>query len=370
MTKPGGSAFSRVEAVMRGQENPGAWGAPLSVAEKVYGWGVKIRNALYDHQILKPAQAPCKIISVGNLTVGGTGKTPFVMLLAEKLISSAPDNWSFGILARGYGGRAKAGVYVVCDGKKLGDRPPVSADEPYMLARRLGVVPVVCAPKRIKGAVELVKRFKVDAIILDDGFQHRAISRDLDILLVDALNPFGNGHLFPRGVLREQVTGIKRADLIVVTGAEGLSERERDKLKARISVYARGDVEILCVDGQITGFEDMDANPAPWPDDPVYGFCAIANPAYFKSALKKMNIKLAGFMEFGDHHWFSDEDIERIRFGAVDCKAAAIVTTEKDAVKLIDRYKRLGLPLKIAVWEMEITEGGEKLDSAILKIIG
>ncbi|VAX22782.1 Tetraacyldisaccharide 4'-kinase [hydrothermal vent metagenome] len=369
MTRPDSSIRDRVEAVMRGHENPGAWGAPLFVAEKVYGLGVKARNALYDLHVLKPQEAPCKIISVGNLTVGGTGKTPFVMLMAEKLRATAPDNWSFGILSRGYGGKAASGVHVVCDGSALGAGPPVSADEPYMLARKLGVVPVVCAPKRIEGAVELVERFKVDAIIMDDGFQHRAISRDLNILLVDALNPFGNGHLFPRGVLREHVSGIKRADLVVISGASGLGEGERGELTARIGELAREDVDIIAVEGQITGFEDMEANPAPPPDAPVYAFCAVANPDYFKDSLEKMNIKLAGFRAFGDHHWFSDEEIERIRADAVGCQASAIVTTQKDAVRLIDRYKKLGLPLKIAVWKMEITEGGEKLDLAISEII-
>lgn len=370
MNRPYSSLRDRVEAVMRGHEKPGAWGAPFWVAEKIYGLGVKARNALYDLRILKPEQAPCKIISVGNLTVGGAGKTPFVMLLAKKLKATAPDNWSFGILSRGYGGKGKAGVHVVCDGAELGDRPPVSADEPYMLARKLGNTPVVCAPKRIEGAVLLNKRLKVDAVILDDGFQHRAISRDLNILLIDALSPFGNGHLFPRGVLREPVSGIRRADLVVIVGASGSSGGERGELMTRIEALARRDVEILTVDGRITGFEDMDANPAPAPDAPVYGFCGIANPAYFKNALEKANIKLAGFKAFQDHHWFSDEDVERIRIDAADCKADAIITTEKDAVRLIGRHKGFSLPLKIAVWEMEITEGGEKLDSAILKIIG
>ncbi len=370
MTRPDGSMRDRVEAVMRGQENPGAWGAPLWVVEKIYGSGVKARNALYDLHILKPAQAPCKIISVGNLTVGGTGKTPFVLLMAEKLIATAPDDWSFGIVSRGYGGKAKQGVHVVCDGAALGDGPPVSADEPYMLAKKLGTIPVVCAPRRIEGAVELVKRFGVDAVIIDDGFQHRAISRNLNILLVDALNPFGNGHLFPRGVLREHVSGIKRADLVVITGADGLDGEERGELAHRITRLARRDVDIIAVDGRITGFEDMDANPSPPPDAPVYAFCAIANPAYFKNELEKKNIKLAGFKAFGDHHWFSDEDIERIRADATGCEASAIVTTQKDAVRLIDRYKRLGFALKVAVWKMEITEGGEKLDSAISEIIG
>lgn len=361
---------NRVEAVMRGRQTPGAWGVPLWVAEKVYGLGVKAKNALYDSGIINPSPAPCKIISVGNLTTGGTGKTPFVLLLARKLMATAPDSWSFGILSRGYGGTAKARVHVVCDGAKLFDKPPASADEPYMLGKKLGVIPVVCAPKRIEGAVELKKRFGVDAVILDDGFSHRAISRDLDILLVDALNPFGNGRLFPRGVLREPLSGIKRAGLLVITGASSLDDGQRGQLMAQMAGLAGKDVGILAANARITGFEDMDNNPSALPDAPVYGFCAIANPAYFKNALKKENVKLAGFKAFADHHWFSDEEIERIRAEADASQAAAIVTTEKDAVRLIDRYQRLGLPLKIAVLEMEITEGGEKLDSAISEIIG
>ncbi len=362
------SARDRVEAIMRGVENPGILLVPLSLAEALYGFGVKTRNALYDKNILFTGKAPCKVISVGNLTVGGAGKTPFVELLVKKIAGRYPESLRPGILSRGYGGRAKTKLHVVSDGAALGPLPPVSADEPYMLARKLKNIPVVCSPDRLAGAAVLVERFGVNVIILDDGFQNRAINRDLDILLIDALNPFGSGRLIPRGVLREPVKEIRRSDFVVLTGAAGMNEDEREGIKSRVRSLAGKDTPVITAAGRIIGFAGIDGAPVSPPDGRVYCFCAIANPDYFRQTLEDMGLTIAGFKAFKDHHWFTSGDIERISREAAASGAGSIITTEKDAVRLLERETRFDLSLKIAVLEIEITGGEEELDGVLAEI--
>ncbi len=197
--------------------------SPLSLA---YGAGVRLRLFLYGAGILKTKRLPCAVISVGNITAGGTGKTPVTMHIAELLKKRGRR---VAILSRGYKRRSK-GVCVVSDGKDILLDPLQAGDEPYLMALRLPGVPVIVGEDRVKAGEYLIKRFSPECIVLDDGFQHVRLSRDLNILLVDSKTGLGNDQLLPGGILREPSGGIGRADLILVKDT-GLKASEEQRLK-------------------------------------------------------------------------------------------------------------------------------------------
>ena len=175
--------------------------------------GVRLRNMAFDHAWLITRELPCPVISVGNLTVGGTGKTPMVIYLAEKIQKMG---FKPAILSRGYRRKGK-GTTIVSDGRK----PPLdyteSGDEPALMAQRLPKIPIVVDEIRFRGGTHLVRKFDPDVVILDDGFQHRWLHRDLDIVLMDAASPFSDGKMLPAGRLREPPKNLKRADLVAIT---------------------------------------------------------------------------------------------------------------------------------------------------------
>jgi len=349
---------------MRGTEPPGYLRPLLAAFERVYALGVGLRNQAYDIEALKPVCVSPKVISVGNLTVGGSGKTPFVELVVRKLVPRRA-----GILSRGYGGRSGEPIHVVSDGVSLCAPPPMSADEPYMLARRLKGVPVVCAPCREKGAVFMAQRFGLDAIVLDDGFQRRSVHRDLDILLIDASSAFGSALLIPLGMLREPVAGARRADLIVITNAQNAGKGRIESLKNDIRLAAGMDKPIITSGGRVPGFFGIDGSRASAPNGPAFVFCGIANPDRFEESLKAGGVAIAGRMAFADHHQYSNGDIAMISAEADKSKAVAIITTEKDAVRMLNlEFPAGGLTMVYAGYETFIIEGEDLLDTALADV--
>jgi tetraacyldisaccharide 4'-kinase len=354
----------KIERIMRGAEPPGALRPLLAAFEGVYALGVGLRNTAYDIEALKPVRVPPKVISVGNLTVGGSGKTPFAELVVRKLIPHRA-----GILSRGYGGKSGKPVHVVSDGSSLSAPPPVSADEPYMLARRLSGVPVVCAPCRERGAVFMAQRFGLGAIILDDGFQRRSVNRDLDILLIDASSAFATARLIPLGMLREPVTGSARADVIVITNAQNAGKERIESLKNEIRHAAGTDKPIVTAGGRSTGFFGIDGTRVSAPNGPAFAFCGIANPDRFEESLRYEGVTIAGRMAFPDHHQYSKDDMARVSAEAGKLNAAAIITTEKDAVRLLNLEFPAGGPKVVyAGYETFIIEGENLLDMALANI--
>ncbi len=187
---------------------------PLTVISWIYAIVIRIRQMLYRRGLFKTRQLPCKVISVGNVTLGGTGKTPLVIALAREL---RKRGITVGILSRGYKGMKEKIGGVVSDGKRILLTPAEAGDEPFMLARQLSDIPVFVGKKRYAMGTYAHKRFGMDCLILDDGFQHLGIKRDADIVLIDARRRFGNGRLFPRGPLREPLRCLRRASLLVLT---------------------------------------------------------------------------------------------------------------------------------------------------------
>ena len=347
---------AHVERIMLGQSPPGIIYLPLATASAVYSAGLSARNLLYGSGLLSPFHASCRVISVGGLTLGGAGKTPLAIHIA-RLISKKKK---VGILSRGYGQLAREEALVVSDGATLCPPPPYSADEPYMMARKLPTIPVVTAPKRASGAAVLVERFGVDVIILDDGFGHRALHRDMDIVLVDkhALDP-ARRKLFPLGYLREPPDSLARADVAVVMIRDADDENKVEEYTSQIRGFAGKDIHVAVARGGITGFATPEGKLADSIPGPALAFCGIADPGGFQRSLEEKGVAVGALVPFPDHHAFAEEDMTLLRQEAIRVEAVAVVTTEKDAARLTGRMGEFGKPLYVAQWELKL-EGFEE----------
>ncbi len=296
-----------------------------------YRAAVGLRNALYDAGRLPSLRLPCAVISIGNLTVGGTGKTPLASHLAALLRDSG---YRTGVVSRGYrrqGGRAPL---LVSNGRALLADAQSAGDEPYLIARDNPAVPVAVGADRVAAARLLLHAASPEVVIFDDAFQHRRVARDLDLLLVDGRDPWGNGRMLPCGPLREPVASLARADACVLTRSAGqvlpglASALERYNPGVRLfhcGLEPRGFVR---ADGEAVG-------PASLRWFSVYAFSGIARPERFEKDLRGLGVRLAGARRFPDHHRFRRRDLEEIVLDARQRGADALVTTEKDLVRIV-----------------------------------
>jgi tetraacyldisaccharide 4'-kinase len=287
------------------------------------------------------------VVSVGNLTVGGTGKTPLVRYLAERLLAEGRRP---AILSRGYG-RSSREVVVVSSGEGPRVGPDDGGDEPVLLARATPGAIVVVARRRADAA-RAALAFAPDAFLLDDGFQHLSVQRDLDLLLLDARDPFGSQRYPPFGRLREPLSAIGRADAVVFTRSGGGFPSE----SARRAVLDRNPTApIFTALIRATGLCDGSGAAAMVPNGPVVAVCGIARPDGFRESLQTIGISPAAFLAFADHRRYGSSDVDRIARAAREAGAIALVTTEKDAVKL---EGRVGLPLFAVRLTVEVAEPG------------
>ncbi len=348
----------RIERIMRGEEPAGFLSLPLTLFEAVNATVTETRNVLYDLGVFSAKRAPCRVISVGGLTVGGSGKTPFTRLLAERLTAMGKR---VGVLSRGYGTDIPEGFRLISDGETLAPPPPHSPDEPYLLARWLPGVPVGCAPKRIDGARIMARRFGLDLIVLDDGFQHRGLARDLDVVLLDGSRPFGaEGRLAPRGVLREAPTALKRAGLIALVVGEGIDPAVLASTMASVRQIVPT-TPMTVARGRRGAFRNLDGERAPKPTGPVVAFCGLADPSRFHLSCCEADLSVAAFLPFPDHHAYSVADCAKLASVLAETGAAALVTTEKDAVRLFRYADRLaGWPLYTLGYELSFDDGALK----------
>lgn len=291
----------------------------LRPASGIYGLAVSVNRLAYRLGILPSTRVPVQVISVGNLTVGGTGKTPVVMALAEHL---AAEGRRVIILNRGYGAP-----------EPLDYGEPRSAahgDEAWMMRQHLPEsVRVIVGRNRVVNAKRAIADHQPDVILLDDGFQHLRLKRDLDIVLVDGERLTGNGHLLPLGPLREPLSAIRRADAVWVTKNPDASALEN------VRSWTRAETPVVGVPFQAAGFRRL-SDGAILPPDFLAGrkalaFSGIARPESFESSLKQCGVSLTGHLEFGDHHWYTPGDIDRIL--SRKSEDTLLVTTEKDRVK-------------------------------------
>lgn len=315
----------------------------------LYGKFANARNALYEKGALKSFSLGAPTVSIGNITAGGTGKTPLVAFIADVL---AEGGEKVCILTRGYGRENPKERVLVSDGEKVLADVRVCGDEPFELAQKLlGKAIVVADGNRVAAAAWAREQFGVTAFVLDDAFQHRRAKRDLDIVTIDATNPFGRGKTF----LREPLENLKRADAIVITRANLVEDIEN--LKAQILKY-NPDCVIFTAENKISNLielEDFHAKAQSSQSETLHSqlstlhclaFCALGNPDNFFDQLKQEGFNLISTQKFPDHHFYRQTDTETLEKKARQTGAEILLTTAKDAVKLKDL--KFDLPCYVA----------------------
>jgi tetraacyldisaccharide 4'-kinase len=341
-------------SLIRGQRR-GPWAAlqraGLGLVSVPYGWGVGLRNRLYDRGWKRTSRAPVPVISVGNLTLGGTGKTPCVEHVARFYRGL---DLRVAILSRGYGAE---------DGRN---------DEALLLEENLDDVPHYQGPDRAALAHVAVVESESEVLVLDDGFQHRRLARDLDLVLLDATAPWGHGRLFPRGLLREPPRALRRAGVVVLTRCDQVPRPEVERLRGQVARLAPA-VPVVESTHEPMALVNAEGAAAPLEtvlQRPLALFCGVGNPEAFRRTLTGLGAAVADFRAYPDHHRYTRADVEELRSWArqqaTDC---VLVTTQKDLVKL--RLTRLG---EREVWALRIrlhvTAGQEVLDRKLKEALG
>jgi len=324
---------------------------------------VTLRNRLFDYKIFREIKLSCPVISVGNITVGGTGKTPCVIMLARML---KENGLRPAIISRGYGGRSKDPVNIVSDGKTTLLDSETAGDEPFLMASVLQDIPVITGAERKVTGMMAIEKFGANVIICDDAMQHRQIFRDLNLVLLDSDGLKGNYHVLPRGKLREPVEELRRASAILFTRAD-----EETKLDAKIEEVIKTHKipifrSIHHTEDVISGDESIQKPIPELRDKKVYAFCGIANPDSFKKALLAAGAKILFFEIFPDHHPYSAKEIEKIKKGLLKSGADYLMTTQKDAMRLQNHLEFLKMIFILRI-KMEIKTSTQSFENFIME---
>ena len=320
--------------------------AGLRAAEAPYTAAVCWRNRRYDSAAARTHRVPVPVVSVGNLTLGGTGKTPMVQWIAGWF---RRHHVRVSVISRGYG--AEAGL---------------QNDEALELEQRLPDVPHVEDPDRVEAARMAVEELGCQLIVLDDAFQHRRIARDLDLVMLDALEPFGFGHVFPRGTLREPVGGLRRAQLVVLSRADMLESPQREDIRREVHRHApEADwLETIHAPATLTSFTGRQEPIESLRGQPIAAFCGLGNPAGFRHTLEVCGYHVTAFREFPDHHRYGRADIGSLRAWADELDVTAVACTHKDLVKLgVDRLGER--PLWAVTIGLEFLAGRDRLETRL-----
>jgi len=315
---------------------------PLSA---LYGAVTRARLSLYERGTFRTSKLARPVISVGNITTGGTGKTPLVEWVARAV---ADEGKKVCVLTRGYGRERPDRRVLVSDGESVLSNVLEAGDEPFLLAKNLrGVAAVICDANRIAAGQEAIKHLKTDCFVLDDGFQHLRLARDLNIATIDATNPWGGRKLLPYGRLRENVSGLRRADCVVLTRADQTSEV--DSVVAEIKTIT-GDRPVFKSRMEIRRVQSLDGSSI-MPAGPYSAFCGVGNPTAFFLQLRQQGFDVIRETTFPDHHSYTEADVDNLSKTAQQVGASRLLTTAKDAVKLTD----FDFPLPCFVIEVEIS---------------
>jgi tetraacyldisaccharide 4'-kinase len=325
--------------------------AGLAALALPYGLAVSARNAGYDRGLLPVRKVDVPVISVGNLTLGGTGKTPLVAWVVGRLLAAGRRP---AIASRGYGAAA-------------GD----TSDEAAELGIVLPGVPHVAHRDRVRAATAALAA-GADVIVLDDGFQHRRLHRDLDIVAIDATDPFGSGHLFPRGLLREPTHGLRRAEVVVLTRSTAVDVTRRTAIRDAV-VAARGGQPLVWAEAVHAAMALRTWSGRTSPLDELRGrrilaFAAIGNPAAFRQTLEATGAEVTSLVAFPDHHAYGIGDLERLAVRASAERVDLTVTTLKDLVKI--RHDQVGAtPLVALQIALEMLAGDDEVEAAIASVL-
>ena len=368
--------------VIRGRREGTAallFGAFLQVCSYLFSGIVQLRLWLYRNRILRDQPLGCLVVVVGNLTVGGTGKTPVVEMLAKALRDRGRK---VAILSRGYKSKApplwkkwwfwlnhteEEPPRVVSDGTTVFLDSEVAGDEPFMLARNLPGVVVLVDKNRVKGGAYAIKEFGCDTLVLDDGFQYLPLKGRLNLLLVDKTNPFGNGFLLPRGILREPIKHLQRASYVFLTKSRGVRDEE---LEAMIHKF-NPDAEIIECAHKPKYLQRIDTGErlalAGIAGRKIGAFSGIAAPESFEAFLRETGANLIYTRRFLDHYRFDQEDLEEVFAEAKAAGVELLITTEKDAVR-IESVGSSPVPCYYLRLEIEILRGADDFQDAVGKI--
>jgi tetraacyldisaccharide 4'-kinase len=355
------------------------FGAFLQLCSYLFSGVVQLRLWLYRHRIFRDQPLGCLVVVVGNLTVGGTGKTPVV----EKFARALHDRGrKVAILSRGYKSKApplwkkwwfwlnhteEAPPRIVSDGRSVLLDSEVAGDEPYMLARNLPGVVVLVDKDRVKAGAFAIKEFGCDTLVLDDGFQYLPLKGRLNLLLVDKTNPFGNGFLLPRGILREPIKHLKRASYVFLTKSKGVRDEELEAMIRRFNPEAEI-IECAHKPKYLQRLDNGERLPlAALAGRRIGAFSGIAAPESFEAFLRETGAKLAYTRRFLDHHRFTSDDLTNVYAEAIEAGVEMLITTEKDAVRL-DPTRKIPVPCYYLRLEIEILRGAADFDEAVGKI--
>jgi tetraacyldisaccharide 4'-kinase len=353
--------------------------ALLWLPAKLYELAVRLRVVAYETDYLKSKRLDAFVISVGNITVGGTGKTPFVTYIARYM---RREDRATAILTRGYGRQSKGRRLLNDPRRKAPDDSPHETaqnqanenylefgDEPLMMARDMAGVPIVIDKNRYEGGLWAQQEFGADVVILDDGYQHLALERDLNILLLDATDPFGGFEMVPFGRLREPLYGLKRADLIIVTRADKAFDQAQ--MLSIINYFCGDKIPVLYFYSTIRALRLLTTNEvydaSAFTGWNVVVLCGIGNPQAFSEDLLQLGIVIAAENFFDDHHAYTEEEFNQTLQLAREVGAEAIITTEKDAVRL-SSFKHVDMPIYAAQLELQ-SEEEVRLKSFLLRAL-
>ena len=322
----------------------------LRLASVPYGWVVALRNQFYERGWKRSHRVPVAVVSVGNLTLGGTGKTPCVEYVSRFY---RRQDLRVAILSRGYGSS---------EGRN---------DEALVLEENLPDVPHMQGANRVGLARTAAEELESEVVILDDGFQHRRLKRDLDLVLVDATNPWGHGYLFPRGLLREPPRSLRRASMILLTRCDQVDEKTLGRIQDTIAGHAPN-VPMALTMHRPTELWDSEQHAVPLQTltaRPVAAFCGIGNPDAFRRTLVDLGVEISAFRVFPDHHPYTRADVEELRgWAGRQANECVIVTTQKDLVKL--RLAKLGgRALRALRICLHIEAGQETLHHKLLSVV-
>ncbi|MDR2117735.1 MAG: tetraacyldisaccharide 4'-kinase [Planctomycetaceae bacterium] len=322
----------------------------LNLLELPYFSAISLRNFFYDTGIFPTHQFPIPIISVGNLTLGGTGKSPLVAWLGRFFLE---HNIKPGIISRGYGQSAN-GVN----------------DEFLELAFRLPSVPHRLNRNRIVAAREFFDSQNVDLLILDDAFQHRRIARNLDIVLLDALEPFGYEHIFPRGMLRESITSLRRAEVVFLSRADLVDESQRRKIQNRVLTYSPNILwgEIVHEPQSLVSFSKTETDISAIRNKRILAFCGIGNPNAFRQTLERCGAKVVELIPFPDHHQFNADDLNGLEQIAQSYEIDSILCTMKDFVKINADIVSGTIPIQAVLINIRFLSGETKFRELLNKL--
>ena len=327
----------------------------LAACAAVYGAAVRRRNRAYDEGRREVVRAGVPVISIGNITAGGTGKTPMAAHLACLLRDRGRRP---AILSRGYGRDPRSGL----------------DDENRMLARLAPGVPLVVRLDRAAGAREAVERLGADVLLLDDGFQHRRLARDLDVVLIDALMPFGGGRLLPLGWLREPLDGLARAGAFVITRSDLADAECLDAIRSQLRRHAPDAPVALAVHRPVGARLLAGGAGGGVALDSLAGgrwgaFCGIGNPEGFRGTLRALGVEPVPFRAFPDHHRYGPDELAGLIEAAARDGLSGLLTTEKDEEKVLAALPaQVAVPVVALAVRMELTEGGESLAGLVFRL--